>query len=41
MASEFEYDDEPDDEGNPRKRAGKLADYMPEPYANEQAARCC
>lgn len=39
MAAEFEYDDEPDDEGNPRKRAGKLADYMPDPYANEQAAR--
>lgn len=39
MAEEFEYDDEPDDDGNPRKRAGKLADYMPAPYANEQAAR--
>ncbi|ANB11470.1 ubiquinol--cytochrome-c reductase catalytic subunit CYT1 [Sugiyamaella lignohabitans] len=39
MAEEFEYDDEPDDEGNPRKRPGKLADYMPSPYENEQAAR--
>lgn len=39
MAAEFEYDDEPDDEGNPRKRPGKLADHMPAPYANEQAAR--
>lgn len=39
MAAEFEYDDEPDDEGNPRKRPGKLADYMPKPYENEQAAR--
>lgn len=39
MAAEFEYDDEPDDEGEPRKRAGKLADYLPEPYNNEQAAR--
>jgi len=39
MAEEFEYDDEPDDEGNPRKRPGKLADYMPGPYENEQAAR--
>lgn len=39
MAEEFEYDDEPDDEGNPRKRPGKLADYMPAPYPNEQAAR--
>lgn len=39
MAEQFEYDDEPDDEGNPRKRPGKLADYMPSPYENEQAAR--
>lgn len=39
MAEEFEYDDEPDDEGKPRKRPGKLADYMPAPYENEQAAR--
>ncbi|CAN6674574.1 cytochrome c1, heme protein, mitochondrial [Trichomonascus vanleenenianus] len=39
MAAEFEYDDEPDDDGNPRKRTGKLADYMPAPYENEQAAR--
>lgn len=39
MAAEFEYDDEPDDEGEPRKRPGKLADYMPAPYQNDQAAR--
>lgn len=39
MAEEFEYDDEPDDQGNPKKRAGKLADYIPGPYPNEQAAR--
>lgn len=39
MAEEFEYDDEPDDEGNPKKRPGKLADHIPGPYANEQAAR--
>lgn len=39
MAEEFEYDDEPDDQGNPRKRSGKLADYIPGPYPNEQAAR--
>lgn len=39
MAEECEYDDEPDDEGNPRKRPGKLADYIPGPYPNEQAAR--
>lgn len=39
MAAEFEYDDEPDEQGNPKKRAGKLADYIPAPYPNEQAAR--
>ncbi len=39
MAAEFEYDDEPDDQGNPRKRPGKLTDPIPGPYANEQAAR--
>ena len=39
MAEELEYDDEPDDEGKPRKRIGKLADYIPGPYENEQAAR--
>lgn len=39
MAEDLEYDDEPDDEGKPRKRPGKLADYIPGPYENEQAAR--
>lgn len=39
FAEELEYDDEPDDEGNPRKRPGKLADYLPAPYENEEAAR--
>lgn len=39
MCAEFEYPDEPDDEGEPRTRPGKLADYMPAPYKNEQAAR--
>lgn len=39
FAEELEYDDEPDDEGQPRKRPGKLADYIPGPYENEQAAR--
>lgn len=39
MAAEFEYDDEPDEQGNPKKRAGKLSDYIPGPYPNEQAAR--
>lgn len=39
MAAQFEYDDEPDDQGNPRKRPGKLSDYLPGPYPNEEAAR--
>lgn len=39
MASQFEYDDEPDEQGNPRKRPGKLSDYIPGPYPNEEAAR--
>lgn len=39
FAEDLEYDDEPDDEGKPRKRPGKLADYIPSPYDNEQAAR--
>ena len=39
FAEDLEYDDEPDDEGKPRKRPGKLADYIPSPYENEQAAR--
>lgn len=39
FTEDLEYDDDPDDEGNPRKRPGKLADYLPAPYANEEAAR--
>ncbi|ODV90752.1 hypothetical protein CANCADRAFT_68796 [Tortispora caseinolytica NRRL Y-17796] len=39
MAEEFEYDDEPNDEGIIEKRPGKLADYIPAPYPNEEAAR--
>jgi ubiquinol-cytochrome c reductase cytochrome c1 subunit len=39
MAEENEYDDEPNDVGDIVKRAGKLSDYIPSPYPNEQAAR--
>ncbi|KAJ7035666.1 cytochrome C1 family-domain-containing protein [Mycena alexandri] len=39
MAEEVEYQDGPDDEGEMFMRPGKLADYMPNPYANESAAR--
>jgi ubiquinol-cytochrome c reductase cytochrome c1 subunit len=39
MAEENEYDDEPNDIGEIVKRSGKLSDYIPDPYPNEQAAR--
>ncbi|GAA5820837.1 hypothetical protein JCM10212_006342 [Sporobolomyces blumeae] len=39
MAEEVEYEDGPDAEGSMFQRPGKLSDYMPAPYANEEAAR--
>jgi len=39
MAEEVEYEDGPNDEGEMFKRPGKLSDYMPPPYPNEEAAR--
>lgn len=39
MAEEVEYTDGPDDQGEMFQRPGKLSDYMPAPYPNEQAAR--
>ncbi|EIW66022.1 hypothetical protein TREMEDRAFT_45881 [Tremella mesenterica DSM 1558] len=39
MAEEVEYTDGPNDEGEMFQRPGKLADYMPPPYPNEEAAR--
>jgi ubiquinol-cytochrome c reductase cytochrome c1 subunit len=39
MAEENEYDDEPNDVGDIEKRPGKISDYIPDPYANENAAR--
>lgn len=39
MAEEVEYQDGPNDEGEMFNRPGKLADYMPPPYANDEAAR--
>lgn len=39
MAEEVEYEDGPDDEGAMFQRPGKLSDYMPAPYANDEAAR--
>ncbi|KAF8661283.1 hypothetical protein AX16_001383 [Volvariella volvacea WC 439] len=39
MAEEVEYTDGPNDQGEMFQRPGKLADYMPSPYPNEEAAR--
>lgn len=39
MAEEVEYSDGPDDQGEMFQRPGKLSDYMPAPYPNEEAAR--
>jgi ubiquinol-cytochrome c reductase cytochrome c1 subunit len=39
MAEEVEYTDGPNSEGEMFQRPGKLADYMPRPYPNEEAAR--
>lgn len=39
MAQEVEYEDGPNDDGEMFQRPGKLADYMPSPYPNEEAAR--
>ena len=39
MAEENEYDTEPNNEGEIEKRPGKLSDYIPNPYKNDEAAR--
>jgi len=39
MAEDFEYEDGPGDDGEMFQRPGKLADSMPKPYKNEEAAR--
>ena len=39
MAEENEYPGEPDNEGEPTTRPGKISDYMLAPYKNEEAAR--
>ena len=39
MAADVEYTDGPNDEGEMFQRPGKLADYLPSPYPNEEAAR--
>lgn len=39
LAEEFEYDSEPNDEGEIEQRPGKLSDYLQAPYKNDEAAR--
>lgn len=39
LAEENEYDTEPNDEGEIEKRPGKLSDYCPSPYKNDEAGR--
>ncbi|KAL9096120.1 MAG: hypothetical protein Q9165_001643 [Trypethelium subeluteriae] len=39
LAEENEYDTEPNDEGEIEQRPGKLSDYIPSPYKNDEAAR--
>lgn len=39
MAEETDVVDGPNDEGEMFERPGKLSDYMPSPYPNEEAAR--
>jgi len=39
LAEEVEYTDGPNDQGENFQRPGKLSDYLPAPYPNEQAAR--
>ncbi|KAL2154151.1 hypothetical protein VTH82DRAFT_2827 [Thermothelomyces myriococcoides] len=39
LAEENEYDTEPNERGEIEKRPGKLSDYLPAPYPNEEAAR--
>lgn len=39
FAEEYEYAADPDEEGNPTTRPGKLSDYFPNPYPNEEAAK--
>lgn len=38
-AADIDVTDGPDDQGNMFRRPGKLSDYFPSPYPNEEAAR--
>lgn len=39
VAAEYKVKGEPNDQGEVKERPGRLADYFPPPYPNEQAAR--
>ncbi len=39
IASEYDYEDKIDDDGEIQSRSGTPADYFPAPFANEKAAR--
>ncbi|KAH9004668.1 cytochrome C1 family-domain-containing protein [Lactarius hatsudake] len=39
LAEEVEYTDGPNDQGEMFQRPGKLSDYLPRPYPNDEAAR--
>lgn len=39
FAEEYEFPGDIDEEGNPTTRPGKLSDYFPNPYPNEEAAK--
>ena len=39
FAEEYQYPDDPDEDGNPVMRPGKLSDYFPKPYPNDEAAK--
>ncbi|RKP39255.1 cytochrome C1 family-domain-containing protein, partial [Dimargaris cristalligena] len=39
LCEEFEFQDGPDEKGEMFTRPGKLSDYMPAPYPNEEASR--
>ncbi|CAE7928710.1 CYC1, partial [Symbiodinium sp. KB8] len=39
LAAQIEVTDGPDDTGEMFERPGKLSDYFPAPYANEEQAR--
>lgn len=39
LAEENEYDTDPNNQGEIEKRPGKLSDYLPSPYPNDEAAR--